>query len=278
MANIHRMTIGAITCVVLHEGESRLDMEALKRRYPGVSESELNAAQQALGESIPAQNHLNCLYVESGGANILVDVGFGPERQPQMGNVIPGLREAGVNPGDVDIVYLTHFHGDHIMGLIDSDGKPNYPNARYITGETEWNHWMETWAQSDQESHRTLHAMMESLEGKFSFVADGDEIARGVCVVNTPGHTPGHTGLLLESEGERLLDLVDVLHSTMQFANTRWHFGFDSDGNLAEATRNTQLARCADENLLTLFYHLPFPGLGHVVRQDDVYRWQPVDS
>ena len=109
---------------------------------------------------------------------------------------------------------------------------------------------------------------------RFSFVGDGDEIAPGVRAVSAPGHSPGHTGLLVESEGEALLALVDVLHMLIQFANPGWHHRFDSDGVLAAETRRAQLERAARDNLLTLFYHLPFPGLGRVVRQGDAYRWQ----
>ncbi len=98
-----------------------------------------------------------------------------------------------------------------------------------------------------------------------------------VTLVAMPGHTPGHTGLLIEANGERLLHVVDLLHTLPQFKYPNWHINFDSDGPLAEQSRKAILARAADEKLLTMFYHLPFPGLGHVVRAGSAFSFQPIE-
>ena len=104
-------------------------------------------------------------------------------------------------------------------------------------------------------------ARFTALQDRFRFVSAGDKIAAGVTVVDLLGHTLGHAGLLVESQGERLLHLVDLLHQHFQFANTGWHFSFDSDPVQAVQTRRRVLQHCAEEDLLTLFYHLDFPGL-----------------
>jgi glyoxylase-like metal-dependent hydrolase (beta-lactamase superfamily II) len=273
MADVYQFKVGNINCASLHEGGGPVDLAGLKGRHPDVAEDELIAALGGKTESI---NSLNCLYIDANGTKILADTGFGAARRPPMGNVEPALASIGVQPEDIDIVYLTHFHGDHIIGLVNADGQPTYPNARYVTSNAEWAEWMERWEQSEQEAHKNQLNMMQSLADKFSFVDDGDEIVPGVKAVLAPGHTLGQTSLLVESNGDSFIHMADVLHQTFQLGHPEWVTSFDSDKALAAATRRNALERCVNENLLAMFYHLPFPGVGHVVRDGDAYRWQPV--
>ncbi len=92
------------------------------------------------------------------------------------------------------------------------------------------------------------------------------------------GHTPGHSGLLIDAGDAQLLAVMDLLHAPAQFTYPHWHFAFDTDGPLAVQSRLRVLARAADDNLLTLFYHLPFPGLVHVMRDENgTFTFQPID-
>ncbi|MDQ7024921.1 MAG: MBL fold metallo-hydrolase [Anaerolineae bacterium] len=274
MVNAHRITVGDAICISLHEGGGTSDLEGIKGRFPDVSESDLIAALDGQTETLGS---LNCLYIDLNGTKILADVGFGIARRPDLGNVDLALQSVGVQPADIDIVYLTHFHGDHIAGLLTPEGNPTYPNARYVTSNAEWQEWIPRWEASEQEYHKQLLNMMTSLEDKFAFVDDGDEVIAGVTVVLIPGHTLGQTGLLVESNGERFIHVADLLHQTFQFAHTDWHFAFDSDGTMASKTRADMLERCATENLLAMFYHLPFPGIGHVKKDGAVYQWQAIE-
>ena len=273
MTTVHQFKVGDISCVALHEGGGPTTVENLVGRYPGVTEARII---DALGGKTESINSLNCLYIDTGESKILADVGFGSAGRPDFGNVEPGLESIGVLASDIDIVFLTHFHGDHVAGLLTKVGVPAYPNARYITNQAEWDEWIPKWEASDQDSHKQGLAMMKSLESQFTFVNDGDKIADGVTVVALPGHTLGQSGLLVESNGERLIHLVDVLHNAFQLKHTDWHFTFDSDAELAVKTRKSILGRCADENLLTFFYHLPFPGLGHVAKEGSAFAWKPI--
>ena len=275
MPNTHRFTVGDITCIVLHEGGGPTSMENMMQRYPGVSEAEIKAAMEALNYTNPVGS-LNCLYIDTGDTKIVADTGFGESRRPEMGQVVPALQVEGVQPEDIDIVYITHFHGDHIVGLTNNDGSYAFPNARYVTADAEWKEWMPKWEQSDEDSHKQLHSMMSGIADKFTYVNDGDKVVPGVSAVLIAGHTLGQTGLLVESNGESLLHLADLLHSQLQFANPHWHFTFDTDADLAVESRRAQLERCANNNILTLFYHLEFPGLGHVGKAGDAYTWQPL--
>ena len=278
--NAHQLKIGDIDVAILHEGESDLIAANLALRYPGVSPAQIDAA---LAGQAPSGS-LNLPYIRSGGKHIIADVGFGQAARPSAGGTEAALSSLGITPSDINIVYLTHFHGDHIAGFFNPDGSPVYPNALYVTTQAEWDEWMGRWSTSAAEVDQQNLSRFGAMHDRFGFASPGDEIAPGVSVVDLQGHTLGHSGLLVESAGERLLHVVDLLHQPFQFANTDWHFSFDSDPELAVATRRRVLQQCADEDILTLFYHMPFPGLGRVSGEnvstiylfDPPFRWNPI--
>jgi glyoxylase-like metal-dependent hydrolase (beta-lactamase superfamily II) len=105
-----------------------------------------------------------------------------------------------------------------------------------------------------------------------------EEILPGLCAVPIPGHTPGQIGVMIESEGEKLIHLADLLHSPMQFAHPEWSPSFDADMRQSVPTRIAALERAADQKMLALFYHLTFPGLGYVKRGDQGFLWKPVQG
>ena len=273
MAEAYSFHCGDIECAVLCEGASTDTAAALTARYPGRSEAEIAAA---LGAP-ESESSLNVLYFKSGGKRILVDVGFGESGRPETGQVEAALQSIGIAPADIDLVYLTHFHSDHIDGLFDGQGEPVYSRARYLTLQAEWDEWMARWAASEREADQTWLARMNGLRDRVDFVGAGDEIAPGVSVVELAGHTQGHSGLLLQSQGQTLLNVVDLLHQPFQFELLDWSFIFDTDIPKSTATRRRTLQHCADSGVLTLFYHLAFPGLGRVSRAGDAFQWNPLD-
>lgn len=268
---VHQLKIGDIECAALQEGAAEMTLDAVSGRYPKASRA---AIASALDGEAPSGS-LNLLYIKSGRTRILADVGFGGSTAG-MGGALRGLESLGSAAAEIDIVYITHFHGDHIAGFFKADGAPVYANALYITAQAEWDEWMGRWAASGAEADRLNLARFSALRDRFKLIKGGDEIAPGVSAVDLKGHTLGHTGLLIESGGERLLHVVDILHQPFQFTHTDWHFSFDTDPELAVATRLRTLQQCADEGILTLFYHLPFPGLGTVSKEEGVFRWNPI--
>ena len=265
---VHEITIGDIKCAVLLDSEKRMTSEETAQRYPGKTAAEIEAAAQ----SSEIDDSCNLLYIESGGQRILADVGFGVNGPPGSGQLDAALASMNIAPADIDIVYLTHFHGDHIAGLFDAEGAERFPNAIYGTTKAEWDEWMGKWASAGDAQYERFTALCD----RFRFFKPGEPLAPGVTVVDLAGHTQGHSGLLIESGGQRLIHLVDLLHGELQFRRLDWHFVFDSDGAAAVDARRHVLAHCADEALLCLFYHLKFPGLGYVRRDGDEFAFEPI--
>jgi glyoxylase-like metal-dependent hydrolase (beta-lactamase superfamily II) len=216
-----------------------------------------------------ADSSFNILVMHFGDEVVLVD---GGEGAPKGGDVVAGLRAAGVAPDDVSLVVITHADGDHVLGLVRDDGAPTFGRARYVISRPEWAWWRER--AGDATEHQAVIAMVER-QG-LQVVAMDEQIGPGLRAVPLAGHTPGHTGVLLESEGERLLHLADLVHSPMQFAHPEWSPTFDHDTSLSVPARERALAHAADSDTLTLFYHLTFPGLGYVRRAARGFRWEPL--
>ncbi|MEO0991892.1 MAG: MBL fold metallo-hydrolase, partial [Pseudomonadota bacterium] len=135
--------------------------------------------------------------INTGSEVVLFDTGFAPE------GTLPPLAASGISAEDVDVVVITHMHGDHINGLTDANGTPTYPNARYVTGQVEF----DAWAQMDNEGFETK---VRPLAEKTRFIGGGDSVVSGITAVEAFGHTPGHMVYMIDSGGEQLMILADL--------------------------------------------------------------------
>ncbi|MCA9883137.1 MAG: MBL fold metallo-hydrolase [Anaerolineae bacterium] len=273
---IHQFTVGEMTCTVLSELESQIPYdENVTNFFITATFEEIRAAADEIGEGEFMTNAINILLIQSDGTNLLVDTGIGnPERSGLMG----ALAEAGIGADQIDIVFITHLHGDHYGGLIVND-EVMFPNARYVVNRAEWEYWLsdETLAGSGPRVDGVKTGVLP-LAAKFSFVEPDGEIIPGVEVVRAYGHSPGHVGLYITSGDDSLLFMSDSVNRVIQLSRPTWHFAYDQDKEQAVQSRIAMLSRAADTGTLTMFYHLPFPGLGNVTRVGDAFRWQPIDS
>ncbi len=231
----------------------------------------------------PAQgySHTNHLYVELGDAKVLVDVGSGNRWFDTTGRLLENMEAAGIDPAGITHVVITHAHPDHIWGIRDDFDEAIFPDAAYFIGETERSYWL----QDDlvnrvaaEEQQFVLGAVNSiNVDGAdWSVVNDGHEIAPGITLIDTPGHTPGHMSLRLESDGQQLLALGDCMsHVHTNFAHPDWYNGRDMDGETTVATRKRLLDMAATDRIAVLGYHFPFPGVGHVMRDGAAYRFVP---
>jgi glyoxylase-like metal-dependent hydrolase (beta-lactamase superfamily II) len=180
------------------------------------------------------------------------------------------LEEAGVRPEDVDIVFLTHLHGDHVGWSLAGDGGPSFPNARYLTQAAEW-----------EAAEPYLRRAMSSLDeaGALELLEGEDTFAEEYTAVPTPGHSPGHASLLVDSGGRQALVAGDVVVHPAQVDEPAWNIAFDVDKAQAAFTRHMLLDWAEADGLIVAAGHIPGSGLGHVMRGDDGRRrWRSLEE
>lgn len=276
----YRLKLGSFEITILSDGSYELPTSLMATNRP---RDEVKALLEA--NFLPTEtrtSHVNIPLINTGSELILVDVGGGPNWQPTAGRLTDNLKAAGFAPEDVDKVVLTHGHPDHIWGLIDEfDEAPRFPNATYYITEREWNFWT-----TDEAGQRLADAFkgfaigarkhLPPLADKTKRLKPGTEIAPGIATVATPGHTPGHMSLVVTSGGETLIVSADcVTHPYISFEHPGWWPATDIEQQVAEASRRKMLDMAATDKAMMLVYHISFPGLGHVARAGDGYRWVP---
>lgn len=262
--------LGGIDCTVLLDHQAIIGRERFLRRFPQGDESDYARAFAQMGLSLDlAEDNFNILLIRLPDATVLVDSGEGGK--PNGGALLASMAQAGISPGEIDLIVITHSHGDHVQGLLDEAQQPLFPQARYIISREEMAFWQAR-IQAEDSDHGPIVAMMRQQGQR---LIDMDEaILPGLWAVPLPGHTPGHIGLRLESQGETLLHMADLLHSPMQLAQPAWSPKYDRDPSLSVLTRRAALQQAADTGCWTLFYHLGFPGLGRVRHAGDGFTWE----
>lgn len=226
------------------------------------------------------------LLLETGGRRVLVDAGNGGQPGP-VGLVRGTLGSLGVDPAGVDQIVISHFHADHINGLLTPDGAPAYPHAQVFVPEREWAFWMDDGQMSRapdalKGAFQNARRVFKPLEGKLERYAWDKEVAPGLTALGAPGHTPGHTAFRLESGMDTLFIQSDMSNLPALFMrHPGWHVMFDMDPAAAEDVRRKTYTRLAAERTLVAGYHIPFPGAVHLEQDGDGFRpvpvfWRPV--
>ena len=232
----------------------------------------VDAGASAVGALLKANNlpddrvtlSVNALLVRTGKRVILIDSGLGPKAN---GSLTASLTAAAVSPIDITDVLITHSHGDHVGGLVTSDGKLAFPNATIRMSTPEWE-WMKSQPNSAD--------LVKVIDGHVQTFTPGGPIVPGVTSVRLEGHTPGHVGYEIASGRQRLLDIGDLAHSSViSLKKPEWTTQFDSDSDLAKATRKATFARLAQTHELVFAPHFPYPGVGHIVVDGTAYAWVP---
>ncbi len=212
--------------------------------------------------------------INTGNELILFDTGNGEGARPGRGNMRAALENAGYTPEQVDVVVLTHMHPDHIGGLMEG-GAPAFANARYVTGQKEYDFW----AAMDAEANGVTKLMashVKPLAEKMTFLNDGGAVTSGITAMSAPGHTPGHMIYMIESDGKQLVLTADTAnHFVWSLAHPDWEVRFDMDKEAAASTRRSVFGMLAGDKLPFVGYHMPFPAVGYVAQEGDGFRYVP---
>jgi glyoxylase-like metal-dependent hydrolase (beta-lactamase superfamily II) len=199
--------------------------------------------------------------VNTGAELVLIDAGLSPA------GITAALAAAGYEPGQVDRVIFTHFHGDHIGGL--GGANPTFPNATYVAGRVEFDHWAAAGNEGFENNVRPL-------ADRFSFIDDGGTVAPGLTAMATFGHSPGHMSYVIESNGQSLMVIGDLTnHPVWSLARPDWEVRFDMDKAAAAAARRRVLGMLAADRMPFVGYHMPFPAVGFVAARGEGFDYVP---
>jgi glyoxylase-like metal-dependent hydrolase (beta-lactamase superfamily II) len=234
------------------------------------------------GQPLPLD--VNSFLIRHNGKLILSDAGTGQGLFPvqkNLGKLPENLRAIGAPPEAIDVIMLTHLHSDHSMGLLDEAGRKVFSNAELIIHEVEAAFWLDREIQpGDPErvvnNSKKQRALTAPYRDRIRRIKDG-EVLPGITAMMQPGHTPGHTTWLIQSGGERILIWGDIVHlAAVQLARPEARLIYDTDTDLAAATRAKLLDWAAREKLTVAGAHLGFPGFGRVIRNGDRFAIEPV--
>ncbi|MGF1502253.1 MAG: MBL fold metallo-hydrolase [Paracoccaceae bacterium] len=280
-AALYRTRVGAIRVTVLSDGQ--IEFPAWPAYAPDATQAEVAAALRRRHLSPPNYRlDLNAVLIETAAGRVLLDTGWAGFA-PGLGRLDRGLRAAGLAPGDIDLVVLTHLHPDHVGGLSEPDGTAAFERAEILVAAPELAQWQ---AGPDFGAMRidarlrpvfeAAAATVTALGSQLRAVGPAEEILPGLTLWALPGHTRGHSGLEIASDGERLVCAGDTFHDqAFDLDQPGWATAFDYDPHQAEATRRRLLDAASSDGTRLLAYHMPFPGLGRVARAGEGYLWTP---
>jgi len=215
--------------------------------------------------------------VKNGGKTILCDSGTGGQVQPTAGKMMASMKAAGIDPARIDTVLISHFHPDHIFGLMEKEtNKPVFPNAEIVVSDAEYKFWtdpavIDRLAEARKGLARRIQAVFPTWKNIRQVTGEA-EVAPGIRFVAAPGHTPGHRAFHLSSGTSQLMISNDTAYvPALVVANPGWHGQYDQDAATAEASRRKLLDRVIADKVMISGYHFPFPGAGTIQKDGEGY-------
>ncbi len=276
----YRMALGDFEVTVLSDGTVDLPMDKLLHQK---SEKTAKALDHNFLKS-PVETSVNAFLVNTGSKLVLIDTGAGGLFGPTLGKIVTSLKAAGYQPEQVDEIYITHLHGDHVGGLGALD-KPAFPNAVVRMDKRDADFFLSkvNLEKADAQSKGNFQGPINAVSayasaGKLLPFDGNTELVSGVRSTTSYGHTPGHTTYVVESKGQKLVLIGDLMHNAaVQFPDPSVTIQFDSDSKAAMAQRKAAFAEAAKQGYWMGAAHLPFPGVGHLRAEGKGYKFFPVN-
>lgn len=282
-APVQTVTVGDARVTYLPDGTGRFLATA---SFPGSSSADWqNAFRDMVDGEQRMVTSIGAFLIQIGDRNIIMDTGTGPIEVefPGFGPLVGGdflnsLAQAGLDRHAVTDVIFTHLHIDHVGWVtLDVDGQREltFPRARHMVTQTEWAFWYG----GDNPAGPHPQFVQQPLAPIIEFVAPGDEIAPGLTLLDSAGHTPGHISLLYTHGDQRLCLTADIWHNAAQVQQQDWVMAFDIDGAAAIAARKRIVRELLIPNTLVASNHFSNTVFGHVQQAaDGRYSWLPLDA
>ena len=275
-----RMMLGDFEITAIGDGTTDLPVDTLLQ---GMKKGEIDAALKKSFVKSPLETSINTFLINTGSKLILIDTGAAGLFGPQTGKFAANLKAAGYQPDQIDEIYITHMHGDHVGGLT-ANGQRVFPNAIVRAQKQESDFWL------SKENMEKNPAKADNFKGAMSLMNpyvsagkfkafEGDvELAPGISSLSGKGHTPGHATYVVQSKGQKLVLIGDLIHvAPVQMAHPEVTISFDSDQKTAAAERRQAFDAAARGGYLIGAAHLQFPGIGHLVKDGKGYDFIPVN-
>jgi glyoxylase-like metal-dependent hydrolase (beta-lactamase superfamily II) len=276
----HRSRLGDFELTVVSDGARPIPLPPrLVLNVP--NEEVLKVAEAAGMPKGEVVGPFNPMVVDTGRRRILIDSGYG-SLSPTVGRLPQSLAMAGIDPKSLDIVLISHMHGDHINGIKSPDDSLAFPNAEIKVPAVDWAFWMsdDNMAKAPEGYIRWSFGLTRKIFGNLKDRVTrydwGTEVAPGITAVEAAGHTPGHSSFVIQSGPGKLLFQADVSNVPDLFVrNPEWQLAFDTDPGRAVATRRRIYDMAVAEKLQLCGYHFPFPGFGFIEKAGSGYRVIP---
>jgi glyoxylase-like metal-dependent hydrolase (beta-lactamase superfamily II) len=277
----YRHKVGNFEVIALSDGAVDLPLAVFPKADPAEAG---NALEAVGGARDKVTTQVNAFLVNTGDKLVLIDSGAGQFFGPTLGRFAAGLAALGVEPASIDVIAMTHLHPDHFGGLLTGDAKVAFPNATIFVSEPDMKLWLdEANAAQAAKDFKPFFDQARMVMGpyvsqqRYRPLGNGQEVVSGVTAIAAPGHTPGHTMFAIASGKDSLLVWGDIIHAqALQFAHPEWAVAFDTDSDLAIATRRKVFDMAAADRLTIAGAHVPFPGIGHVARAGNTYAYLPL--
>jgi len=277
----YRMALGDLEITALSDGTLPLPLPEM---YRDVATEEAARLLRAAYRDIPTDTSVNAFLVNDGQRLVLIDAGSGSYLGGEAGHLFANLEASGYTATQIDHVILTHVHTDHSGGLV-RDGKLVFENATLHVPARELEFWLKTPAEARpeglnqqlfQEAEECLRPYLQ--RGRVEVFQDDEEVILGFQSILRPGHTPGHSSIMVQSGGRKLMFWGDITHGdVVQFVQPEVTIEFDVDRSEAVRSRREAFAEAIAEGYLVAGAHISFPGIGNVLEEGEQFDWMPVN-